>query len=101
MQSLLILLLPLALYMLVLRPQRQRVRVQRSLLAELAPGDEVVTAGGMIGTLVSRGDDRARVEFAPGVVIDFLPPAIVRRLTPTDAPPPLPEGPDGLGHEEN
>ena len=70
----------LALYLLMIRPQRRRVQAQRALVSSLTPGQRVVTAGGMIGTLVDVDDERAAVEVAPGVVIDFLAPAVVRVL---------------------
>lgn len=43
-------------YFLVLRPQRQRMKRQQELAAELAIGDRVQTIGGIIG-IVSRVDD--------------------------------------------
>lgn len=98
MSAIFILAIPIVLYLLVIRPQRQRVQTQRTLLSKLAPGDEIVTAGGMIGTLVAMGPERATVQFAPDVVIDFLPPAIVRRLDPV--PPEVPDGLDAPHHPE-
>lgn len=98
MSAIFVLAIPLVLYLLVIRPQRQRVQSQRTLLSKLAPGDEIVTAGGMIGTLLTMGPERAAVQFAPGVVIDFLPPAIVRRLDP--APPEAVDGQDAPPHPE-
>lgn len=80
MQALIIPFLFLALYVAFIRPQRQRVQAQRSLLSALAPGDRVVTAGGMIGTLRSMDAERATVEVSPGLVLELLAPAIVRRL---------------------
>ena len=80
MSALFLLLVPIALYFLVMRPQRQRVAAQRRLLTSLSPGDRVITHGGMIGTLRSMDADRATVELAPNVVIEFLAPAIARRL---------------------
>jgi len=80
MSLLLILLIPLALYFLMIRPQRQRIQAQRNLIAALTPGDRVVTAGGMLGTLVAIHGDTASVEVAHGVVIDLLVPAISRRV---------------------
>jgi preprotein translocase subunit YajC len=82
MSILFILLIPLALYFLMIRPQRQRVQAQRNLMSALTPGDRVVTAGGMLGTLVGIEGDTASVEVAPGVVIDLLLPAISRRIDP-------------------
>src|SRR5579862_7375278 len=80
MSILFILLIPLALYFLMIRPQRQRVQAQRNLVSALTPGDRVVTAGGMLGTLVAISGDTASVEVAPNVVIDLLLPAISRRI---------------------
>ena len=42
-------------WFLLIRPQRRQAAHQ-NLMAQLAPGDEVVTAGGMIGTLRSIED---------------------------------------------
>jgi preprotein translocase subunit YajC len=60
-------------------PQRQRVMAQRALLNELGAGERVVTASGLIGTVVATDGERTSLEVAPGVVVDFLTPAIVRR----------------------
>jgi preprotein translocase subunit YajC len=93
------LLLPLALLAVFLvfraNPQRRRVMGQQALLGQLAPGDKVVTGGGMIGTLVAIEGDRAAVEVAPDVIVEFLLAGILRRaddgLDPTA--PPLGGGP--------
>jgi preprotein translocase subunit YajC len=79
MSALIILLIPLALYFFMIRPQRQRVQAQRALVDGLGPGDRVVTAGGMVGTLVAMDGEQAAVEVAPGLIVEFLAPAIVRR----------------------
>jgi preprotein translocase subunit YajC len=76
------LLLPILLvlmYVVLLRPQQQRLRSQRQLVASLDVGDEVITAGGIIGRIVALSDDRASIEVADGVVIDFLRVAVNRR----------------------
>ncbi len=83
MQALIVPLLFLALYVTFIRPQRRRAQSKRALLTQLAPGDQVVTAGGMIATLRSMDADRATVEVSPGVLIELLAPAIVRRLDPS------------------
>ncbi len=55
-------------YFLVFRPQQQRAKQHKQLLAGLKRGDSVVTSGGIIGT-VSRviNDDEVSVEIAEGV----------------------------------
>jgi len=66
-------------YLVLLRPQQQRLRAQRELVASLDIGDEIVTAGGIIGRIVDLSDERASVEVADGVVIDFLRVAVNRK----------------------
>ena len=67
-------------WLLLVRPQQQRVRQQRQLLATLAVGDRIVTVGGIIGTVVALDDDEARVEVAPGTVLTLLRAAISRTI---------------------
>jgi preprotein translocase subunit YajC len=52
-------------WFLLIRPQRQRQAAHRALVAALAPDDEVVTAGGMFGTVKSIADDHVMLEIAP------------------------------------
>ena len=81
MESLLpLLLLGAVMWLLLIRPQQQRVRRQQALLQALQVGDEVITAGGMVGRIRALTDDRASIELAPGVVVDFLRGAVSQRL---------------------
>lgn len=57
------------LWFLLIRPQRARQAAHRNLIAELAPGDEVVTAGGVLGRVSSIADDHVKLEVAPGTEI--------------------------------
>jgi preprotein translocase subunit YajC len=78
-----LLLIPLILvlmYVVLIRPQQQRVRRQRELVMSIDVGDEVVTAGGVIGRVVELSDDRAWIEVADDVVIEMLRVAISRKL---------------------
>lgn len=54
------------LWLLLIRPQRQRQAAQRALVEQLEPGTDVVTLGGIIGRVVSVGDDEVVVQVAPG-----------------------------------
>src|SRR3712207_2500434 len=67
-------------WLLVVRPQQQRLRAQRELVMSLEVGDRVVTAGGVVGRIVGLDDQHARVEVAPAVVVTFLRAAMSRRL---------------------
>jgi preprotein translocase subunit YajC len=100
--SLLSLLFPLVLlggvfYFLLLRPNRTRQRQQQSLLESLKVGDEVMTAGGIFGTLkdIDEEDDTVTVEIAPGTEVRMLRRAISQRMV--DEPE---EGGDDDGTED-
>jgi preprotein translocase subunit YajC len=81
MESLvLLLLLPVAMWFLVLRPQQARLRAQRDLVATLTAGDRVVTAGGIVGTLTVVGEGEVTLETTPGVELTVLRGAISRRV---------------------
>jgi preprotein translocase subunit YajC len=56
-------------WLLLIRPQRQRAAAHRNLIAELAPDDEVVTAGGMFGIVRSIADDHVLLEIAPDIEV--------------------------------
>ncbi|HEX9124720.1 MAG TPA: preprotein translocase subunit YajC [Actinomycetota bacterium] len=85
--SLLSLLAPLVLmggvfYFLLIRPQRTRARQQQSILQSLEVGDEVMTAGGMFGTIVEIDEesDIVTIEIAPGTNVRMLRRAISQRF---------------------
>ena len=64
------------LWFVLIRPQRQRQAAHRSLIAELATNDEVVTAGGVLGRIRSIADDHVVLEVAPGTEIRFAKEAV-------------------------
>jgi preprotein translocase subunit YajC len=68
-------------YFMLIRPQRKRVESHRRLLESTRVGDEIVTIGGMHGTVRRLGEDDVEVEIAPGTVVRFVKSAIARRLT--------------------
>ena len=53
------------LYFVLIRPQKKRQIEAQRLLSSLEVGDEVVTSGGIYGTVRSLGDDEVKVEIAP------------------------------------
>ena len=69
-------------YFVTIRPQQKRVREQRDLVGSLGVGDEVVTAGGIIGTIKSMGDTELLLDAGPGTEIRVARVAITQRLTP-------------------
>jgi preprotein translocase subunit YajC len=53
-------------WLLLIRPQRRKQQEQQDLLSNLQIGDEIVTAGGIYGTVSEVDDDDVTVEIAPG-----------------------------------
>ena len=56
-------------WLFLVRPQRRRQVEQAQMQGTLEPGDEVLTAGGIHGTVEKLEDDVVHVEIAPGTVI--------------------------------
>jgi len=59
-------------YFLLIRPQQQRLKQHRALIAGLKRGDVVVTSGGLIGKIKSVADDEVRVELATNVEVRVI-----------------------------
>ena len=85
--ALLLPLIVLAAFFLLRNPQRRRAQAQKTLLESLQPGTRVATVAGVIGTLVGTEGDRAAIEIAPGVIVEFLLASITRTI---DEPVPEP-----------
>lgn len=68
------LLLPFAMvfaiiYFLMIRPQQKKQADHRRLLEALSPGDQVITSGGILGTVAKIRDDKVFLEVAENVKI--------------------------------
>jgi preprotein translocase subunit YajC len=59
----------LLLYLLFVRPQKRRQNEQQQMISELRVGDEVLTVGGIYGTIAELDDDRVTVEIAPNLEV--------------------------------
>jgi preprotein translocase subunit YajC len=57
------------LYFLMIRPQMKRAKEHKALIEGLQKGDEVVTAGGVLGRVSKVGDAHLSLEVAPNVEI--------------------------------
>lgn len=84
--TLIILVLLVLLYVVVFLPRQRQVSRQRAMQSALAIGDEVVTIGGMHGTVVGVDEEAVRLELSPGVEVRFVREAVASRRTP-DSPP--------------
>jgi len=58
-------------YFLLIRPQQKRAKETKAMLGALQKGDEVVTAGGIVGRVSKLNDAYATVEIAPNVEINI------------------------------
>ena len=58
-----------ALYFLMIRPQMKRQKEQKAMIDALAKGDEVITAGGFLGKITKVGDVYVTLEVADGMEI--------------------------------
>lgn len=58
-------------YFFLIRPQSKRRKEQQQLIAGLSVGDEVITAGGIVGEISSVTDDWVSLKVAENVKIPF------------------------------
>jgi len=56
-------------YFLLIRPQQKKQKEHQAMLSKIAAGDEVVTAGGILGKVVEVGDNFLTLEIAENVRI--------------------------------
>jgi preprotein translocase subunit YajC len=67
-------------YFFFVRPNQQRQREMQALLASLAVGDQVITAGGIYGTIRAIEEDIVDLEVADGVIVRIAKGAVARKL---------------------
>jgi len=63
-------------YFLAIRPQRRQKQAHAEMVSMLKKGDEVVTIGGMFGTISAIGDDWVELEVAKRTKVRYLKRAI-------------------------
>ena len=74
----------IGMWFLLIRPQRRRQLDSQRLLDSLEVGQEIVTAGGLYGTIRSLDEDEARVEIADGIEVRVAKRAIAGVLSAED-----------------
>jgi preprotein translocase subunit YajC len=57
------------LYFVLIRPQRRRRLEQEQLVSAIEPGVEILTAGGIYGTVTAVADNEVTIEIAPGTEV--------------------------------
>jgi preprotein translocase subunit YajC len=78
-----IILMFVVLYFLMIRPQMKRQKEQKMMMDALGKGDEVVTAGGILGKITKVGDAYITIEVAKGTEV-IVQKASVTMLLPKD-----------------
>ena len=68
------------LYFIMIRPQMKRQKEHKAMIEAVAKGDEVVTAGGMLGKVSKLGETYVSVEVANNVEVQVQRTAIVQVL---------------------
>jgi preprotein translocase subunit YajC len=76
-----ILFLLVVLWFFLIRPRQRQLREQQAMVAGIEVGDEIVTAGGLYGTVTRLEDDEVRVEIAPELEVRIARRAIAGVLT--------------------
>lgn len=85
MQSSLMSMLPLVLmfvvlYFVMIRPQMKKAKEHKAMIEALAKGDEVATAGGILGKVTKLGEGFIDIEVANGVEVHLQRSAVVQVL---------------------
>jgi preprotein translocase subunit YajC len=56
-------------WLFLIRPQQRRMKEHQALVASLEPGDDILTNGGLYGTIIAIDGQIAEIEIADGVVV--------------------------------
>ena len=68
------------LYFVMIRQQMKKQKEHRAMIDALAKGDEVATAGGLLGKVTKLGDSYLTLELAPSIEVQLQRSAIVQVL---------------------
>ena len=71
-------------YLLLIRPQQRRAKAHQALVQSVAPGDRIVTIGGLHGTVERLDDETVRIEIAPGTTITMARGAVAKKVIDAD-----------------
>ena len=68
------------LYFVMIRPQMKRQKEHKAMIDAVAKGDEVATAGGLLGKVTKVSDNTLSIEIANGVEVQLQRHAVVQVL---------------------
>ena len=80
-----IILLFIGMWFLIIAPQRKRQKAHDKMLSELRTGDEIVTSGGVYGTITNVKDDRFVVRIADNTKIELGKGFVANKVAPAEA----------------
>ena len=72
-------------YFLLYRPQKKQQNRRRAMLDSLKKGDQVITIGGIYGTIEKLGDKSLKLKIADGVVIEVVRSSVNANVTQQEA----------------
>ena len=72
-------------YFLLYRPQKKQQNRRRAMLDNLKKGDQVITIGGIYGTIVELGDTSLKLKIADGVMIEVVRSSVNANVTQQEA----------------
>lgn len=72
-------------YFLLYRPQKKQQSRRRAMLDSLKKGDQVITIGGIYGTIEEIGDKSLKLKIADGVVIEVVRSSVNANVTQQEA----------------
>ena len=75
-----IILMFVVLYFLMIRPQMKRQKEQKAMIEAIGKGDEIVSAGGLVGKVTKVGDAYVTLEVADGTEVVMQKAAITMLL---------------------
>ena len=79
-QMLPLVLMFVVLYFIMIRPQMKKQKEHKAMIDALAKGDEVVTAGGLLGRITKVDEQYVSIEIAGNVVVQLQRSAVVQVL---------------------
>lgn len=93
-------LLLVVMYVLMIRPQRQRQREQQAMIEGAGVGDDILTTGGIYGTITQAEGDDLVVEIADGLSVHMTRRGIAAVLPPEEETAAAEESREGEGEGE-
>ena len=73
-------------YFLIVRPQKKQEKEHQAMLSKLEKGDQVVTTGGIVGTIAGFKENNLELKVAENVKIIVLRSAVMSKISAVSQP---------------